>query len=90
MTHFVEVFYGDHCPGSPEARQVVKAFASDRSDVHVAERDVAAYRALARRYGLIATPAVVIDGNHVLYGVPTIAALVSRMEPREPHSQPNR
>jgi len=35
---------------------------------------------MARRYGLIATPALVIDGGPVLYGVPRVADLESRVD----------
>ena len=35
---------------------------------------------LAKRYGLIATPALVIDGGTVMYGVPLPVALAARVD----------
>ena len=35
---------------------------------------------LARQYRLIATPALVIDGGAVIYGVPRPAALAARVD----------
>lgn len=78
--HVVELFYSEHCPSCPEARQVVRRFASERADVIVLEHDVAVYVGLANRYGLIATPALVIDGGPVMYGVPHPAALEARVD----------
>lgn len=80
MSHLVELFYSEHCVGCPEAREVVRRFALERQDVTVVERDVAVEMDLARHYGLIATPALVIDGAGVMYGVPRPAALASHVD----------
>ncbi|MBI3494295.1 MAG: thioredoxin family protein [Acidobacteria bacterium] len=80
MGHLVELFYSEHCIGCPEARQVVRQFALERPDVTVVERDVAVAVRLARHYRLIATPAIVIDGGAVMYGVPRPAALAARVD----------
>lgn len=48
----------------------------------VIEHDVTASRAQATRYGLIATPALVIDGTSVFYGVPDIHLLESKVAGR--------
>lgn len=80
VSHLVELFYSEHCIGCPEARQVVRRFASERPDVTVVERDVEIEIDLARRYGLIATPAIVIDGGTIMYGVPRPAALAARVD----------
>ena len=82
MSHVLEVFYSTHCMGCPEARQAVRRFASSRPDVVVVEHDLESEAdfELAKRYGLIATPAVVIDGGMVMYGVPRPAALAARMD----------
>jgi len=66
--------------GCPEAQQVVRQFASERADVTLVERDVAVEIGLARHYRLIATPAVVINGGAVMYGVPRPAALAARVD----------
>ncbi|MGE0862940.1 MAG: thioredoxin family protein [Vicinamibacterales bacterium] len=80
MTHRVEFFYSEHCVGCPEARQVVRQLAADRTDVAVTELDVAHHLGEANRYGLIATPAVVIDGGPALYGIPRMADLAGRLD----------
>lgn len=75
MQHFVQLFYSEHCFGCPAARTVVRQFAAEHADVAVAELDVAIHAGLARKYGVVATPAVVVDGGRVLYGVPKIGDL---------------
>lgn len=75
MQHFVQLFYSEHCFGCPAARTVVRQFAAEHTDIAVAEFDVAIHMSLARKYGVIATPAVVVDDGPVLYGVPRIADL---------------
>lgn len=71
MTHYIQFFYSDHCFGCPAARQVVREFAAERADIAVAEFDVEIHAGLARKYGVIATPAVIVDDGPVRYGVPT-------------------
>lgn len=68
----VEFFYADHCLACPDAREVLRQFASDHPDVIVIERNIQddAEFQLATAYHLIATPAMVIDQRAVLYGVP--------------------
>lgn len=80
MTHFVELFYSEHCVGCPEARRVVRQLAAERTDVAITELDVASHLREANRYGLIATPAVVIDGGPALYGIPRMADLAARLD----------
>ena len=82
MSHLLEIFYSAHCLGCPEARQAVRRFASSRPDVVVVEHDLEseAEFELAKRYGLIATPALVIDGGAVMYGVPLPVALAARVD----------
>ncbi len=82
VSHLLEIFYSEHCVGCPEARQAVRRFASGRPDVVVVEHDLEAEAELelAKRYGLIATPALVIDGDAIMYGVPRPAALTARVD----------
>ncbi len=82
MSHLLEIFYSEHCTGCPEARQAVRRFAAGRPDVVVVEHDLEtkAELELAKRYGLIATPALVIDGDSVIYGVPRPAAITARVD----------
>jgi hypothetical protein len=80
MRHVIELFVAEHCPACPEARVRVREFAASRPDVIVIERSVSVERECetARQYGLFATPAVVIDGKTVLYGVPAMSKLAAR------------
>ena len=86
MSHLLEIFYSAHCISCPEARQAVRRFASSRPDVVVVEHDLEAEAELelAKRYGLIATPALVIDGDAVMYGVPRLAAIAARVNASRP------
>lgn len=78
----LEIFSSAHCVGCPEARQAVRRFASSRPDVVVVEHDVEAEAdlELAKRCRVIATPALVIDGHAVIYGVPRPTALAARVD----------
>ena len=76
--HVLELFVSDHCRGCPAARAQVGQFAA-RHALTVIERNVDAERDAAARYGLCATPALVIDGRTVLYGVPTQTQLAARL-----------
>jgi thiol-disulfide isomerase/thioredoxin len=78
MPHVIELFVADHCPGCPDARQRVHEFADHQPGVLIVERNVDDALDDAQRYGLFATPAIVIDGRDVLYGVPTLTQLAAR------------
>lgn len=79
VTHVVERFYAAHCVCCAEALSVVQQFASERHDVDVVPLDIAHHLARARRYGLFATPAIVIDRMDALYGVPTRVEFGARL-----------
>lgn len=84
MSHVVELFFADHCWACPEARELLRHVASSRPDVVAIERNIdddAEYR-LATEYQLIATPAFVIDGHAVLYGVPKPDMLAAKIDAR--------
>jgi len=49
-------------------------------DVHVEEIDVAANPAIAVKYGVMATPAIAINGKVEFTGVPREEALRARLE----------
>ena len=86
VAHLVELFYSDHCFGSPEARQLLQRLASAHPEFVFAERNIDQdpdYQ-LATEYHLIATPAFVIDRSHVLYGVPQPEKLVTRITASSP------
>jgi len=78
VPHVIELFVAEHCPGCPDARARLREFVAHRPDVVVIERCVERESGAARRYGLFATPGIVIDGTAVLYGVPTLAQLAAR------------
>lgn len=82
VSHLIDLFYSAHCIGCPEARQAVRRFASSRPHVVVVEHnvDVEAALELAKRYRLIATPALVIDRDTVMYGIPRLATLAARLD----------
>ena len=82
--HLLEVFYSEHCFACPEARRAVGTFASSRSDVQVIEHDIDVEPELAKRYRLIATPALVFDGEVIWYGVPGPGTLARRVEAKRP------
>ena len=86
VSHLIDLFYSAHCIGCPEARQAVRRFASGRPNVVVVEHDlqVEAELELAKRYRLIATPALVIDRDTVMYGVPRLATLAARVDASRP------
>jgi hypothetical protein len=68
--HVIELFTSRHCLASPAAQQALERFCAEWQSLCVRQFDVSEALAAARRYGLFATPAIVIDGQHVLYGVP--------------------
>lgn len=78
MAHVIELFVANHCPTCPEARARIRQFAASTPDVVVIEHNVDESLESAVSYGLFATPAVVIDGDMVLYGVPSLAKLADR------------
>jgi hypothetical protein len=80
MPHVIELFVAEHCPGCPDARRRVREFAEGRQDVVVIERCVEQDLEAAQRYGLFATPAIVIDGRAVLYGVPSPAQIAAKCQ----------
>jgi len=80
MPHVIELFVADHCLGCPDARARVQEFAATRQDIVVVERNVEHHLEEARRYGLFATPAIVLDGRTILYGAPTSAKLTACCE----------
>lgn len=81
MAHVIEVFVSRHCPASPGAMRAVSDFVRTRPELRVITRDLGnpGVLGLARARRLIATPAAVIDGSHVIYGVPRDAAMAAAL-----------
>ena len=86
LMHVLELFVSEHCPGCPDAIATIEAFCLGRTDVVLVRHDVAHALEHARSYGLFATPALVIDGTGVMYGVPSIAALERHCAPVAAHT----
>ena len=84
VSHLVELFYSEHCLSCPEARKIVQRLASQRPDIVVIEHKIDDDLRLATQYHLIATPALVIDRDKVLYGVPRLETLAARIETSAP------
>jgi hypothetical protein len=80
MPHVIELFAAEHCPGTPDARLRLREFAAGRRDVVIVERSADRDSEAARRYGLFATPGIVIDGRAILYGVPTLEQLAAQCD----------
>lgn len=79
--HVIEVFVSRHCPSCPTALRVVQEFGLTHPDVLVVERNIDHEAELqrARACHLIATPAVVVNGVHIIYGVPRVTTLARRL-----------
>lgn len=74
-THVIEYFYARGCATCREALEVLRRFQSSHQEVYVLELDVAIYVGLANRYRLASTPATVVDGQRLIYGIPSPEAL---------------
>ena len=70
------------CPYCPKARQVVKKLAEKRKDVVVLELPVTTDEGMreALRFGIKSVPAIIIDDEHVMIGVPSIEELEKIIE----------
>lgn len=79
-THVIEYFYAQHCAACREALAGLRRFQSTHEEVYVLEHDVAIYVGLARRYRLASTPATVVDGRRLIYGIPSPEALTAVTE----------
>lgn len=78
MARVIELFVANHCPSCPDARARVYAFANATPGIMIVEHNVDESLDAAARYGLFTTPAIVIDGRAVFYGVPTLSQLAAR------------
>lgn len=77
QSHLIEYFYARNCDLCGEALAVLRGFQSAHREVYVLEHDVATYVGLARRYQLESTPATVVDGRSLIYGIPTLETLTA-------------
>jgi glutaredoxin len=66
----IDLFTAPGCPGCPAAREAVFAFARSRSSVEVHEWDLSQDPGPALGRGIVGTPALLVNGTHILLGVP--------------------
>lgn len=66
----IDLFTAPFCSACPAARAAVEAFARGRPDVVVREWDLTRDPGPAVGRGIVATPAVLINGERILLGVP--------------------
>jgi AhpD family alkylhydroperoxidase len=67
----IDLLTSPGCPACPAAREAVRAFAARRPGVEVHEWDLTHDPGPARGRGIFATPAVIVDGERIVVGVPT-------------------
>jgi thiol-disulfide isomerase/thioredoxin len=71
----IDFFVSPGCPGCPAARAVLQEFARDHGHVEVHEWDLSRDPGPALGRGIFAAPTVLLDGAHILPGVPRPADL---------------
>ena len=72
----LDLFTQPDCPACPAARQAVARFAREWPDVMVHEWDLTLDPGPAAGRGIVATPAVLVNGERILLGVPGRRELV--------------
>jgi hypothetical protein len=77
----IDLFVAPGCPGCPAAREVIEGFARTTTGVEVHEWDLSSDPGPAVGRGIFATPTLLIDGIHILPGVPSPADLERHLEP---------
>lgn len=76
----IDLFTTPNCPGCPAARAVVTAFAERHRRVQVREWDLGRDPGPAVGRGIFATPSLLVNGNRILVGVPTLEELQRAVE----------
>jgi hypothetical protein len=76
----IDLFTSPGCPTCPAARAAVAAFAESHPGTEVHEWDLAREPGPAAGRGIFATPALLVNGTHVLFGVPTESELLRSQE----------
>ncbi|MDK2790320.1 MAG: thioredoxin 1 [Methanothermococcus sp.] len=71
----VEVFTSPMCPHCPAAKRVVEEVAGEVEGVEVEHVNVMENPEKAAKYGIMAVPTIVIDGEVKFVGAPTKEAL---------------
>ncbi|EHP83607.1 redox-active disulfide protein 1 [Methanotorris formicicus Mc-S-70] len=76
----VEVFTSPMCPHCPAAKRVVEEVASEIDGIEVEYIDAMKEPERAAKYGIMAVPTIVIDGEVTFIGAPTKEALVEEIK----------
>ncbi|MCS3900710.1 MJ0307 family thioredoxin [Methanococcus voltae] len=66
----VEVFSSPSCPHCPAAKRVVEQVVKEMSDIEVIHINVMEHPEKAIELGIMAVPAIAIDGDVVFVGAP--------------------
>jgi hypothetical protein len=66
----LDLFTAPDCPACPAAREAVASFARLHAGVIVREWDLTRDPGPAAGRGIVATPAVLVNGTRILLGVP--------------------
>jgi CRP-like cAMP-binding protein len=84
--HVLELFTSPECGACPAARNAAHTVRDQRKDIAFIERSVARATELevARARRLLATPALVLDGGTVLYGVPAPSVVLRHLSQAPP------
>ena len=77
----IDLFIAPGCPGCPAARKVIEDFTRNTAGVEVHEWDLSRDPGPAAGRGIFATPTLLIDGIHILPGVPSTSDLERHLEP---------
>lgn len=76
----IDLFVTPGCPSCPRARVVVTAFVAANPEVVLQEWDLTRDPGPAARRGIFATPAVLLDNERILLGVPSLSELSAHFQ----------
>jgi hypothetical protein len=76
----IDLFVSPGCPSCPTAREAIRSFVRDHPGVEVHEWDLSADPGPAVGRGIFATPTVLLDGVHVVPGVPSASDLTRHLD----------
>lgn len=71
----LDLFTAPECPACPAAREAVASFAREWPEVVLCEWDLTSDPGPAIGRGIVATPTVLVNGTHILLGIPDLRQL---------------
>ncbi len=73
----IKILTSPRCPMCPKAKEVVEKFAKEMKDVSILELPVNTEEGFktATKFGIKFVPAIIINDEHVIVGVPTLEEL---------------